>query len=311
MVLGDVDDDGDLDIVAAAYNSGQNRLYLNDGSGGFSATGTVLGSESDDTRSVVLGDVDRDGDLDLVAGNFNQTNKLYRNVVYRTSGQIVVSAAVNNGLTVSNAVLSATDTANTASTRNTSIDYFLSNDGGAHWYRVYSGKGFAFPAPGPDLRWKAEFSSLTPSKTPALNHIYIDLDNDVDGTGDFTDTDDDNDGLSDIVESQLGTAPLVFNDQTQPLVGSTNIDSDGDGLSDNYEINVIQTNPNIANPGVAIDTDGDGLTDYFEINVSGTDANTADTVYTGTLPDLGDLNEDGQINLADLLLLQKQILGVQ
>lgn len=55
---------------------------------------------------------------------------------------------------------------------------------------------------------------------------------------------------------------------------------------------------------------GHGLTDYFEINVSGTDPNTADTVYTGSLPDLGDLNGDGQINLGDLLLLQRQILGL-
>lgn len=33
---------------------------------------------------------------------------------------------------VSTAVLIATETVNTASTRNTSIDNFLSNDGGAH-----------------------------------------------------------------------------------------------------------------------------------------------------------------------------------
>ena len=69
MVLGDVDGDGDLDLVAG--NSGQtNKLYLNDGSGGFTAgTGADIGSETDHTYSVVLGDVDGDGDLDLVAGN--------------------------------------------------------------------------------------------------------------------------------------------------------------------------------------------------------------------------------------------------
>ena len=77
VVLGDVDGDGDLDLVAG--NSGQtNKLYLNDGSGGFAGTGTAIGSETEYTYSVVLGDVDGDGDLDLVAGNFG-LNKLYLN----------------------------------------------------------------------------------------------------------------------------------------------------------------------------------------------------------------------------------------
>src|SRR5262245_60295144 len=38
-----------------------------------------LSSDSDNTYSVAWGDVDKDGDLDLVAGNNGQPNRLYRN----------------------------------------------------------------------------------------------------------------------------------------------------------------------------------------------------------------------------------------
>ena len=71
------DGDGDLDVLAG--NGGQtNKLYLNDGSGGFPASGTAIGSEKDITWDLSLGDVDGDGDLDVLAGNFGQ-NKLYLN----------------------------------------------------------------------------------------------------------------------------------------------------------------------------------------------------------------------------------------
>ena len=68
VTLGDVDGDGDLDLVVGNYAE-TNKLYKNDGSGGFNATGTGLGSNMDNTFSITLGDVDGDGDLDLVVGN--------------------------------------------------------------------------------------------------------------------------------------------------------------------------------------------------------------------------------------------------
>jgi hypothetical protein len=78
VALGDVDGDGDPDLVIG--NSWQqNRLYLNDGTGSFTdATAARMPMDSENTTSVALGDVDGDGDLDLVIGNGGQ-NRLYLN----------------------------------------------------------------------------------------------------------------------------------------------------------------------------------------------------------------------------------------
>ncbi|MDG2442073.1 MAG: VCBS repeat-containing protein, partial [Luminiphilus sp.] len=80
LVLADVDNDGDLDVVAGNYNA-TNKLYLNDGSATpfNGVAGTPVGSEADDTFSLVLGDVNRDDYLDVIAGNYGRTNKLYLN----------------------------------------------------------------------------------------------------------------------------------------------------------------------------------------------------------------------------------------
>ena len=83
MVAGDVDSDGDLDLVLAERDE-RNRLYLNDGKGRFSdATASRLPKDRDSSFSVALGDVDGDGDLDLLFGNnpaqFGQANRILLN----------------------------------------------------------------------------------------------------------------------------------------------------------------------------------------------------------------------------------------
>ena len=75
VLLGDVDADGDLDLLLgnhpnAAKRGGGDRLYRNDGKGRFTdESAQLMPSGTAWTRQMVLADLDGDGDLDLVAAN--------------------------------------------------------------------------------------------------------------------------------------------------------------------------------------------------------------------------------------------------
>jgi hypothetical protein len=70
VALGDLDGDGDLDAFLA---NGENEVpvpdtvWLNDGRGNFSDSGQQIGDR--ESRSVVLADIDLDGDLDSIVGD--------------------------------------------------------------------------------------------------------------------------------------------------------------------------------------------------------------------------------------------------
>ena len=73
FTLGDVDFDGDIDLIVADDDLGIIRLVRNNGSGGFNRSQSVIVGNT--TSGVCLGDLDGDGDLDLVAVNLDDATQ--------------------------------------------------------------------------------------------------------------------------------------------------------------------------------------------------------------------------------------------
>ncbi len=169
--LGDMDGDGDLDLVVG-NRGGTNRLYMNDGTASpFSAvTGSDISGDAHYTQSIALGDVDGDGNLDLVEGNDGRNRLYLHRINYNAAHGLGTSLRVD---TESVNITVATLTASADLPTNTRVTYYLSNNGGARWYIVQPGEEFNFPSIGMDLRWKAELSSLSPVRTPKINQIQI------------------------------------------------------------------------------------------------------------------------------------------
>jgi hypothetical protein len=70
VTFGDLDNDADLDLVVANWG-GASEIYLNDGAGQFEQVHPEAFRRSVHyTSSLALGDYDRDGDLDVLIGNW-------------------------------------------------------------------------------------------------------------------------------------------------------------------------------------------------------------------------------------------------
>jgi hypothetical protein len=100
---GDYDNDGDIDIFVANYNSQNNFLYSNNGDGTFTKiTSGAIVNDGGNSVGCSWGDYDNDGYIDLFVCNRAQSNFLYHNngngtFTKITSGAIVTDISSSGG----------------------------------------------------------------------------------------------------------------------------------------------------------------------------------------------------------------------
>ncbi len=107
VTVGDFDTDGDLDIFVAgnfSQSSGAtpNQLWRNNGGGMFTDIASIIGVNQtpQNAQSCCSGDIDNDGDLDLVVGAPGQI------AIFRNDGSTVTNVASAAGVTVGDQVVS-------------------------------------------------------------------------------------------------------------------------------------------------------------------------------------------------------------
>ena len=92
LEVGDFDLDGDLDLFLAYRETvsgfqtegGENRLYLNNGAGFFSDNTNLVPESGRYSECVESGDLDGDGDLDIVVGNSTSNNESFNRLLFNT-----------------------------------------------------------------------------------------------------------------------------------------------------------------------------------------------------------------------------------
>lgn len=72
--VGDIDSDGDYDIVSGDLIGDKVYLYINNGAGSF--TDSLIASSIDEPRAFYMGDLDNDNDIDIIA-NSRSENLIY------------------------------------------------------------------------------------------------------------------------------------------------------------------------------------------------------------------------------------------
>lgn len=287
LELGDVDGDCDLDLLVG--NEGNNRLLLNDGGGFFtdvSKERLPVPLTPEETREADFGDVDGDGDLDILFANVRLfvNNAVRQNRLLLNDGKGFFTDVTSERLPVDND--SSMDGDFVDVDHDGDLDILTANFGAldnntSEPYRLYRNE-------------QGVFTDVTAEVFPeGVVGKGLDIE-----AGDF-----DSDGGVDLyLASRGGSVDRLLLTSVPPT------DRDGDGILDEDD-----NCPRVANFDQA-DGDADGLGDACELfrradsNGDG-DVDVADPVRTllhlfstgetVLCEDAADSNDDGSLNVAD------------
>ena len=269
--VGDVDSDGDLDLIVAngRHWAGQNKIFLNDGKGAFRDE-RKLSSEQSTTYTVALADLDGDGDLDAVVGNDRAPSLVLLN---DGKGHFVRGTQVGKISNTRSVTLADLDGRH-------GIDVILTNRRQANLICFNDGKGgFAR-------------QSTVGAQTDSTINVAT---GDVDGDGDLDIAVANRDGQQNYVYLNDGQGgfdkSLPYGTGSDPTRGIALADIDGDGHLDILNANIGQANAVYFGDGAGLfdrsiafggdsqsyalasaDVNGDGRIDIVVANVRGPNA---------------------------------------
>ena len=126
--------------------------------------------------------------------------------------------------------------------------------------------------------------------------VFVDGDNDKDGTGNITDCDDDNDGYPDAMEMNEGANPLDASSKPADndadfLPDSMDSDDDNDGFCDDIE-SIVGTDP-FDNSSVPDDFDSDGTPDSLDSDIDNDNICNEKDVFPYNPSEWKDTDHDG------------------
>lgn len=282
LAVGDFDKDGDLDLAVGRSATNSAEVLINDGNGGF---GNSIDLETAptviDTKAIAAGDIDGDGDLDVVTGrdgfnriNFNQFNESGGSTLFTTTDISFVTLDSNDTSAI---LVEDID-------GDGDLDVVAGNgnvDGTGARNRLYLNNGTSNPfngVAGSDI-------SMDADATVALAAV------DVDGDGDV-----------DIVAGNFGGQNKVYlNDGTTTPFGTlgTGIAFGGFGF-DTHDISVADFNRDghmdmiAANVGFGIPNMLHlGSESAFFYSATGIQLHSDDTIFNTAAVATGDLDLDG------------------